>query len=111
MIQRGEFFDLRVNFCLKRVGQRLQTPVLSCSNKRYIEEVRRYGGRPDCATKRIEWDLPSAKRYACYVLLHEIGHIAYSQVRPHDRLDAKGYAGEEQWCNHYSTKLLKAIQI
>jgi len=108
MVKRGKSYRIRVNFCLKRSEGRLQSPVV-CRQKRYVEGVKRYGGKPDLATRTIDWDLKSAKRYALDVLLHEIGHVVYAEKGLPGSRSARPSSSEEDWCDEYSVKLMQEM--
>ncbi len=101
MVRRGRFYEIRVNFCLTDVGDRLQSRMLSDS-RRYVDEIRRCGGKPHPATKLIDWDLEHAKRYACYVLLHEIGHVVHLERYVGGRPVGKAQAKEEKYCDSFA---------
>lgn len=108
MFGRGNSYRIRVNFCLKKVEGRLQSPLV-CRQKRYVENVRRYGGKPDLITRTIAWDLKSAKRYALYVLLHEIGHVVYAEKDLPGSRSFCRISREEDWCDEYSVKLMQEM--
>jgi len=110
IVKRGRFYDIRINFCLRRVGGPLQSLIQS-DTKEYIEEVKRYGGKLDLNTKTISWELQDAKRYAFYILLHEIGHIVYSEKHLKGQLGWKGSRKEEKWCYDYSMRLMKQMRL
>jgi len=110
MVCRGSrSYRIRVNFCPKRVEGRLQSPVV-CRQKGYLDGVRRCGGKPDLATKTIDWDLENAKRYAFYVLLHEIGHVVYAEKDLPGSGTFRPSPKEEDWCDNYSTRLMQRIR-
>jgi hypothetical protein len=105
---RGRSHRIRVNFCLKRVNGQLQSP-LACKQRDFVENVKRYGGKPDLNTRTIVWDFDSARQYAMYVLLHEIGHVVYAQRNLSGSGSRRGSSGEEDWCDSYSARLMPKI--
>jgi hypothetical protein len=108
MLGHGRNYRIRVNFCVKRVEGRLESPLV-CRQRQYIENVKRYGGKPDLAKGVIMWDLASAKQYAMYVLLHEIGHVVYAEANlPGSRLRCRT-SKEEDWCDAYSARLMQEV--
>lgn len=108
MVKRGRLYEIRVNFCLMDTGGCLQSRML-CDKKRYVGEVTRYGGQPDPRTKVIRWDLEHAKRYAYYVLLHEIGHVVYLERYVGSRPVGKAHSKEETWCDGFSAALVRQL--
>lgn len=110
-LKRGASYDIRVNFCVRRVGMHLESLLLS-DRSRYVEEVERYGGRLDLTRKTVMWDLKSAKRYAYYVILHEIAHVAYALTFPYSNMSPwRSVPGEEDWCDDYSAHLTQKIRF
>jgi len=110
LAKRGKLYEASVNFCLTDVGGRLQSRMLS-DRKRYVDEVRTYGGKPNPARKVIDWDLQHAKRYACYVLLHEMGHITYLERYADAGSVGKAHSKEEKWCDSFSAALVKRLAL
>ena len=108
MRRRGSSYRIRVNFCLKTVDGQFQSP-LACETKGFLENVKRHGGRPDLSTRIITWDFESARRYAMYVLLHEIGHVVYAESNLPGSMSHRQISREEQWCDSYSTRLVRKI--
>jgi len=111
MVERGRFYRIRINFCLKQVEGHLQSLMLF-DDKRYIENVKRYGGRPNLSTRTIDWDLKDAKRYAYYLLLHEIGHVVHFEKHLLDGISGRQNAPkEEEWCDNYSAQLIEKMGL
>ena len=108
-LKRGTSYDIRVNFCVRRVGKDLESLLLS-ERSRYVEEIEKYGGTPDLTRKTVAWDLKGAKRYAYYVILHEIAHVAYALTFPQSSMSPwRSVPGEEDWCDNYSAHLTQKI--
>ena len=113
LVKRGKFYNIRVNFCLKEVNGNLQSPLLF-NGKQYIENVKKYGGKPSLTTRTISWEFQDAKRYAFDILLHEIGHVIYAEKGLPDSISGgyrRGFPKEEEWCDNYSTQLISKIQL
>jgi hypothetical protein len=108
VVKRGKLYEIRLNFCLTDTGGCLRSRMLS-DEEGYLDEIRKHGGRPDPSTKVIDWDMEHAKRYACYVLLHEIGHVIYLERYAGSRPVGKAQAREEKWCDSFSATLLKRL--
>ena len=63
-------------------------------------------------TKTIEWELRDVKRYAFFLLLHEIGHVVYSEKHLPGGMASghkKNSPKEEKWCDNYGTQLLSKM--
>ncbi len=103
-VRRGRFYDIRINFCLNN----LRSLILSENNK-YIGEIGRFGGKIDFETGFVRWNLPDAKRYMLYILLHEIGHVVFCEKYSHGRLQGRSSVAEELWCDNYSLQLIEKI--
>ena len=104
-VKRGRFYDIKINFCLKNFQS-----IILAENKDYIEEIKRFGGKINFETRLIGWNKSNAKRYAYYILLHEISHIIYSENYLDAKLNSKSSVKEEQWCNNNSLQMLKNIE-
>jgi hypothetical protein len=103
-VQRGSFYDIRINFCLKN----MTTLVLS-EDKKYIDQIKSFAGYVDMKSRLITWKLDDAKRYALFLLLHEIGHVIYSEHQSQTRLCGPSSKAEEKWCEHYAMQKLQGI--
>jgi hypothetical protein len=104
MVQRGKRYEIRVNFCLKNNQSRLLSRARS-----YKHTILEFGGHIDEETALITWSLENAKRYAFYLLLHEIAHVAYCEKFNEGRLEDHGSPAEESWCNEFATNALKQL--
>ncbi len=100
-VKRGNSYDIRINFCLNQ----MKSYVLS-ENKEYIDVIKKFGGKINFATRTIEWSLLDSKRYALFILLHEIGHIVYCESYLGGKLSTKTSLKEENWCDNYAQKKL-----
>lgn len=90
-------FNIRINFCLNNN----RSLVLS-DDKQYLQEIKQFGGAVNLKTRYITWDIDSAKRYAKFVLLHEIGHIMFAEQLMNGQMSLRSTAAEEQWCNNFA---------
>lgn len=98
LVQRGAHFDIRINFCLMDY----RSPILS-DKKDWVKTIEKFGGKLDLPSKTVIWSLPSAKSYAFFLLLHEVGHIAYCEKHFEGKItNKKGSSAEEKWCEIYA---------
>jgi hypothetical protein len=112
VVKRGKFYEIKVNFCLWDREGDMQSRLLSAGRKSYLEQVRRYGGIPDAEMKAIKWDLANAKRYASFVLLHEVGHVIHGEKYLHGQMGRKRSSRrEENWCDDFSAQLVRRIPL
>jgi len=78
----------------------------------YIKQMHAFGGVVDPSAGTITWKLPDAKRYTLYLLLHEIGHIAFSDKYTENTLKGRSSLTEEQWCDKYAgSKIIELDRI
>jgi len=113
MVKRGTCYDVEVNFCPRRAGKHFQSLVLS-NRKPHLDKVIRYGGTPNLETGIVDWGLEGAKRYASYILLHEIGHVVYAEqglLRATPDSNKRSTQSEEDWCDTYSARQIRDIGI
>jgi hypothetical protein len=103
--KRGKRWDVRINFCLK--GD--ESPLLS-NNKLYLAELKNFGANVDFQKQVIRWPRGAAKRYALYVLIHELAHIWYSENKDTTEISFSRKNDLEKWCNEFSMKKLKIIE-
>lgn len=101
-VQRGPQFDIRVNFCVKS-----NQGLLLSSKSDYTKILTRCGGRIDHPNNMVVWTPEGARLYAAFLLLHEIGHIAYSDAYAGGQFNGSRPANnEERWCDEYALTLL-----
>lgn len=103
-VRRGRFYDIRINFCMKNFS----TLILS-DDKKYIEQIKSFSGNFDLKSRLITWKLADAKRYALFILLHEIGHIHYSENYSQSKLSGPPSKAEEQWCDRYAMEKIQQL--
>jgi hypothetical protein len=106
IVKKGSIYEIRINFCLSDSNRSM---VLS-DNKKYLREIQKFGGVVNSKERCIEWDVESAKLYAFYVLLHEIGHIYYCEDMMGGKIADKTSAKEEKFCDNYSMEIVKKIK-
>jgi hypothetical protein len=107
IVKRGDTYEIRINFCLNK----MRSPLLS-EKKQYISQIRSYGGVIDLSQRCIGWNLSTAKRYALYLLLHEISHIIFCDEQMGGEFNGrKGSLREEQWCDDMASNLLQQIHL
>jgi len=99
IVQRGRFYDIRINFCLNNC-----TSLILSDDRPYIEQIERYGGLIDHKARLITWKLADAKRYALFLLFHEIGHLVYAEHHLGGTLERRTSKNEEIWCDTYAAK-------
>ena len=104
-VQRGECFDIRINFCLKNC----RSPILS-DKKDWINTIEKFGGVLDIFGNSVEWSLANSKRYSMFLFFHEVGHIDYCIKHFGGKItNKKGSTSEERWCEHYALKAMKKL--
>ena len=81
------------------------------NEKTYIEQIKKFGGIIDFNYRFVRWKLPNAKRYALYLLLHEIGHLIFSENYTDEKLQGDSSKTEEQWCDKYAMGKLQEILL
>lgn len=104
-VQRGNQYEVRVNFCLRGNYSRLLS-----GEKDYQSTIIRFGGKIVKDVGTITWTSGSAKLYACYLLLHEIAHVVYCEQFKSGRLEGRGSASEESWCDEFASSALKSLR-
>jgi len=110
MVTHGRRYSIRVNFCPRRAQEGLESPIV-CNDRPYLQNVRRYGGKLDLASNTIKWDMKNARRYAFYVLLHEIGHVDYAEKDLPGANCRHSDPREEDWCDNYSAQLMRKMGL
>lgn len=101
-VQRGPQFDIRINFCVKSgVG------LLLSRDPSYMKIITLCGGEIDPGNNQTVWTPAAAKRYAAFLLLHEIAHIVYCTINSGGEMTGKRTgANEEKWCDQFALRLL-----
>ena len=99
IVQRGRFYEIRINFCLNNC-----TSLILSDDRPYIEQIERWGGLVDRRTRLITWKFADARRYALFLLFHEIGHLVYAEQHLAGTLEGRTSKSEEMWCDTYAMK-------
>lgn len=105
-VQRGNQYEIRINFCLRSNRSRLLS-----SGKSYERTIQSFGGQIDEEAGLITWSTGSAKLYAFYLLLHELAHIAYCERFKDGKLEGHGSPTEEAWCDKYASDMLSQLHV
>lgn len=107
IITRGNKIDVRINFCPKDGKTRL------LSEKREWREIIKFcGGSIDKKDDSVLWTAEAAKRYAIFLIAHEIAHIIYAARNGSNRFtDSKSSATEETWCDSFAKSILVKLTM
>ncbi len=106
LVTRGSGYEIRINFCLDSNKSRM----LSDSNS-YLKYVIELGGKVDLESASITWPESSSKRYALFILFHELKHIEYNSNRENPRLTGKSSLSEESYCDEEALRLVEAYKF
>jgi len=103
VVQRGESFEVRVNFCPKDNRTRILR-----SSRSWLLHAKKCGGVPDLESGAVTWSRDSARRYAVFLLLHELAHVVYMRRIGSREFDEKsGGESEERFCDDWAEAALK----
>lgn len=103
-VQRGKFYGIRINFCLKNLSS-----LLLSKDKKYIDQIKSFAAIIDQKSRLITWKLADAKRYALFLLLHEVGHVIYSEHHSQSKMSGPTTKDEEQWCDSYAMQKIQEL--
>lgn len=104
-MQRGDCYDFGINFCLKS----LSSIILSNGNA-YISQIKMFASCVDRVGGLVNWKVHEAKRYALFLLFHEIGHIVCSESHLLIKMTVPASRIEEQWRDRYAMKILEIVE-
>jgi hypothetical protein len=105
LAQRGGQYEIRINFCLREGTSRIVSDTDS-----WLKWVKMCGGRPSLKDKIVRWDEGPAKRYAAFLLFHELAHIVYALRNSSFELGRwRGSPEEERFCDQWAAQSLKGI--
>jgi hypothetical protein len=105
IVHKGKIYEIRINFCLNNFNTRILS-----EDKKYIDQIRSFSGRVDQKSKLITWQLADAKRYALFLLFHEIGHVIYSEHHSQNYMIGPSSKKEEQWCDSYAMQKIQEFE-
>lgn len=106
IVGRGTTYEIRINFCLINGRSRQLSEKLE-----WVRLVESFGGVLDKAAAEVEWPGASARRYAIFLLLHEIGHAVYAADRGVEYLQDLPFSRvQEEWCDRYARDTLRQIE-
>ncbi len=105
IVGRGSKFDVRINFCPKDGKTKLLTEKREWRN---LGEY--YGGIIDKKGQFVLWTREAAKKYATFLILHEVAHIVYAQRHGFAKLNRpKSSPTEESWRDAFAESLLSKL--
>jgi len=94
---RGHSYEIRINFCLKDGKTKFLT-----EKRDWPKIVESFGGIIDKSAKTVSWTPIDARKYATFLIFHEIAHIEYAQRHGCGIINGKTSASEESWCESYA---------
>lgn len=71
--------------------------------------IRSLGGSIDRENGVVVWTGDSARRFALFILLHEISHLLFKLSHPHAGAMQGGNRYEEAWCDEKAKELLQRL--
>ncbi|MBJ6726355.1 ImmA/IrrE family metallo-endopeptidase [Geomesophilobacter sediminis] len=105
IVGRGSSFEIRINFCPKDG----KTNLLS-DKREWREIVELCGGRADSKARTVMWTLLAAKKYAAFLIAHEVGHVAYAHRNGFGGINGrKSSPSEESWCDAFARTFLQRL--
>jgi hypothetical protein len=105
IVGRGTKFDVRINFCPKEGRTKLLT-----ENREWCNLVEYVGGSIDKKGQFVLWTHEAAKKYAAFLIVHEVAHIVYAQRHGFAKLNGpKTFPAEESWCNAFAKSMLSKL--
>lgn len=72
--------------------------------------IRSLGGTIDAESGMVIWTGDSARRFALFILLHEISHLMFKLSYPRAGVMSGGNPFEETWCDEKAKELLGRLQ-
>jgi hypothetical protein len=103
LVTRKSGSTITINFCTQDDVSRL------ASNRNdYLRQIRACGGEPSVEEGKIRWSPESARRFAVFLLSHEVGHLLFAERMGEDvgRRD-RGSAAEEAWCDSFALESVR----
>jgi hypothetical protein len=83
---------------------------LLTGERSYLKTIRLFGGKIDEELGVIAWSPDGAKRYAFFLVLHEIAHVAYCEKFKEGKLEGHGSPTEESWCDEFAADALDQVK-
>jgi hypothetical protein len=97
-MQRGRFFDIRVNFTVEGERSRVISHL-----KRWVQPVTYCGGILALESGQVSWPMGAAERYCSFLVLHELAHIVYAQRRTEGEFAGRRTTlPEESFCDEWA---------
>ena len=107
IVQRGDKFDIRINFTTKNDQSRLISPT-----PRWLVPVRACGGIEHPDQMVVDWPPGTAKRYATFLLLHELAHVVYlGRTTASSFRNLRGSLSEESFCDKWALQALRRVPL
>ncbi len=106
LIQYGHYYDIRINFCLNN----MRSLILS-EGKKYLDQIKYFGGIVDLSKRHIIWKLDNAKKYMLFLVFHELGHIIYCDTFLNGKMESRSSSAEEHWCDKYALEKVDEYYI
>lgn len=100
----GSRIIVRINFSPKDGRSSLKH--LPAKDLRFIEQLGATLNRDSC---HVVWRGESARRYALFILLHELSHALFKDVFPLAAENQHGSCFEESWCDAKAMELLHTL--
>ncbi len=106
VVQRGQSFEVRINFCLREN----RTRALSASRS-WLDAVTACGGVHDSSSGQVVWSKAAAAKYAAFLLFHEVAHLVYMRRSGATALGFNsGAREEERFCDEWAMGTLTRWQ-
>lgn len=103
IVARGSTYEIRVNFWLENGVSRVLSPA-----PEWTEGIRAAGGIISSDPKQVEWPDDTARRYAAFLLAHEVAHPIYAAERGIGSLShSKRYSEEDRWCDEWAWQAVR----
>ncbi len=102
---RGNKFDVRINFCPKDGKPKLLT-----KKRVWCHLIEHVGGSIDKKGQFVLWTDEAAKKYAAFLIVHEVAHIVYAHEHGFAKLNGpKSSSAEESWCDAYAKSIISKL--
>ncbi len=106
IVGRGPTYEIRINFFLCGSKTRLLS-----QTKKWLKPVETCGGDVIKGASEVYWSANAARRYAIFLLFHEVGHAVYARERGLGMLHSSvTSAEEERWCDSFGLQAASAFR-